>query len=69
MRILIRASDIRNNGEDFVLTPYVTVIKNKRGGFFIGLGIGWGWWSIGFAVGNWKKKHKFFIYFDKNYGT
>ena len=60
--------DTRNNGEDFALTPYLTLISvNSNGVKAIGLGLCWGYYSIYIAFGvNIPKNYPSFKILTKN---
>jgi len=44
--------DIRSNGEDFILTPYLFLV-NVKGEIIqvYGLGLGWGYYAVFFGLG------------------
>lgn len=52
MRFLIRAEDTRKNGEDFALTPFITIVWPSYLHIkSYGIGFNWGWKNITFLIG------------------
>ncbi len=52
-RLIIGVNNNRLQGEDFAITPYLSLIYNtkKCNVVVIGLAFTWMWWSLGFGCG------------------
>jgi len=50
MKLIIRYKTIKYIGEDFVLTPYVSLVFLKKNRLY-GLGLHWGFYAIAVFIG------------------